>query len=184
MTIPTPTSHRDESGPDELASYLDHTLLRPDARAVDVDRLCAEALEHHFATVCVNGIWVRRCAEALAGSPVGTCSVVSFPLGACVTSVKADAARRAIEAGASEIDMVLNLGAMRSGDLVLVQADVAELAQVCRAGGALLKVILETSLLTDDEIVQACRLSQAAGADFVKTSTGFSSAGATEQHWP
>ena len=166
----------------EMASYLDHTLLKPDASVHEVDTLCAEAIKYRFASVCVNGTWVRRCAEVLAGSGVLTCTVVGFPLGAVVPEVKAYEARRAVEDGACEIDMVLNVGALKSGDEALVQRDVAAVAEVVHRLGARLKVILETCLLSDREIVTACRLSQAAGADFVKTSTGFSKGGATAAH--
>lgn len=174
-------------GPDplrvgDLASYLDHTLLKPDATAQEVDELCHEALTHRFASVCVNGSWVRRCAEILAGSGVLTCTVVGFPLGASVSEVKAYEARRAIEDGACEVDMVLNVGALRSGDTALVRRDIAAVAEVCHRLGVRLKVILETCLLADAEIVSACRIAQAAGADFVKTSTGFSKGGATAAH--
>jgi len=162
-----------------LASYIDHTLLKPEASAADVDKLCAEALQHKFASVCVNGTWVRRCAEILAGSGVIVCAVVGFPLGAVAPEVKAFEARRAIEDGASEIDMVLNVGALKSGDHAFAQKDIELVANTCHGLGARLKVILETALLSDPEKVRACQLAQAAGADFVKTSTGFSKGGAT-----
>ncbi len=171
-------------GPDptrlgELATYLDHTLLKPDATVTEIDVLCAEALEHGFASVCVNGTWVRRCAEILAGSPVLVCSVVAFPLGAAAPEAKAYEARRAIECGACEVDMVLNVGALKSGDDVLVRRDVAGVVEVAHRLDARVKVILETCLLTRDEIERACLLAKRAGADFVKTSTGFSKGGAT-----
>lgn len=174
-------------GPDparlgDLASHIDHTLLRPDAAAADIDKLCAEALENSFASVCVNGTWVRRCAEILMGSRVLVCSVIGFPLGAGASEVKAYEARRAIEDGACEVDMVLNVGALKSGDHAYVQRDIAMVADTCQRLGARLKVILETCLLTRDEIVRASELAKAAGADFVKTSTGFSSGGATVEH--
>lgn len=163
----------------DMASYIDHTLLKPDATASEVDELCAQALEHRFASVCVNGAWVRRCAEILAGSGVLTCAVVGFPLGACAPEVKVYEARRAIEDGACEIDMVLSVGALRSGDDAFVQRDIAGVAEACHRLGAKLKVILETCLLTDAEKVRACQAAMRAGADFVKTSTGFSKGGAT-----
>ncbi|MEM6671443.1 MAG: deoxyribose-phosphate aldolase [Planctomycetota bacterium] len=163
----------------DLASTIDHTLLRPDATIADVDRLCAEALEHRFASVCVNSVWVRRCAEILAGSGVLVCTVVGFPLGASLTEVKCYEARRAIEEGACEIDMVQNVGALRSGDHEAVRADVSAVAATCHGAGARLKVILETCLLERDEIFASSEIAKAAGADFVKTSTGFSSGGAT-----
>lgn len=162
-----------------VAQYIDHTLLKPEATAADVDKLCAEALEHQFASVCVNGTWVKRCKEIVSGSPVAVCAVVGFPLGACAPEVKAYEARRAIEDGACEIDMVMNVGALKSGDHDFVRRDIAGVAEVCHKLGAKLKVILETALLTDAEKAKACELSKLAGADFVKTSTGFSKGGAT-----
>ena len=162
-----------------LSSTIDHTLLKPDATAQEIDELCDEAARHRFASVCVNGTWVKRCAEILSGSGVLVCTVVGFPLGASAPEVKAYEARRAIEDGACEVDMVLNVGALKSGDDEYVRRDIAGLAEVCHRLGARLKVILETCLLTDEEKVRACRLAQAANADFVKTSTGFSSGGAT-----
>jgi deoxyribose-phosphate aldolase len=162
-----------------LAKYIDHTLLKPDATRAEVDKLCDEARRHGFASVCVNGTWVRRCAEILSGSGVLVCSVVGFPLGAAVPEVKAFEARRAIEDGACEIDMVMNVGALRSGDHDFVRGDIEAVARVCRSLGARSKVILETALLTDAEKRIACQLAQQAGADFVKTSTGFSKGGAT-----
>lgn len=162
-----------------LAKYLDHTILKPDATVAEIDRLCAEALEHRFASVCVNGAWVRRCAEILEGSGVLVCSVVGFPLGAMAPEVKVYEARRAIEDGACEIDMVIHVGALKSGDDAYVRRDIAGVAEVCHRHGAKLKTILETCLLTDAEKVRACELAKAAGADFVKTSTGFSKGGAT-----
>jgi deoxyribose-phosphate aldolase len=162
-----------------LGATIDHTLLKADATAQEIDKLCDEALRHQFASVCVNGTWVKRCSEILAGSGVMTCTVVGFPLGASAPEVKAYEARRAIEDGACEVDMVLNIGALKSGDDDFVRRDIAGLAQVCHNLGARLKVILETCLLSEEEKVRACRLSKEAGADFVKTSTGFSKAGAT-----
>jgi deoxyribose-phosphate aldolase len=162
-----------------LAGYIDHTLLRPDATVEEIDQLCAEALAHGFASVCVNGCWVARCAEILAGSRTIVCAVVGFPLGACAPEVKAYEARRAIEDGACEIDMVVNVGALRSGDDEYVRRDVAGVADVCHRLGAKLKVILETALLDDAQKVRGCELARAAGADYVKTSTGFSKGGAT-----
>lgn len=162
-----------------LAGYIDHTLLKPDASSAEIDRLCDEALRHRFASVCVNGSWVRRCAEILAGSGVAVCAVVGFPLGASATEVKVYEARRAIEDGACEIDMVMHVGALKSGDDAFVRRDVAAVAEACHALGVKLKVILETGLLTDAEKVRACELAKSAGADFVKTSTGFSKGGAT-----
>lgn len=162
-----------------LAKYIDHTLLKPDASRADIDRLCDEARRHKFASVCVNGVWVRRCAEILAGSDVMVCAVVGFPLGAMVPEAKAFEARRAIEDGAAEIDMVMNVGALRSGDLEFVRQDIETVVLTCHGLNARLKVILETGLLTDDQKVAACRIARESGADFVKTSTGFSKGGAT-----
>lgn len=162
-----------------MAKYIDHTLLKPEATRADVDKLCDEAKKFGFASVCVNGCWVPRCAEILAGSGVMVCSVVGFPLGAMTPEAKAFEARRAIEDGAQEIDMVMNVGALKSHDHAFVQRDIETVVRTCHSLGARLKVILETSLLTDAEKVTACRLAQAAGADFVKTSTGFNKGGAT-----
>lgn len=165
--------------PADLAGFIDHTLLRPDATAAEVDRMCDEALEHGFASVCVNPTWVERVAGALQGSDVRTCCVVGFPLGAAVPEIKAMEARRAIRAGADEIDMVINVGALKSGDHDLVERDISGVADACREAGIVCKVILETALLTDEEKVMASRLARAAKADFVKTSTGFGPGGAT-----
>jgi len=162
-----------------LASVIDHTLLRPDASAIEIDKLCSEALEHRFAAVCVNGAWVRRCAQALNGSGIAVCAVAGFPLGAMTTAAKEFEIRCALEDGAREIDMVLNVGALKSGDHALVRDELEKLARLCHARGALLKVILETALLTEPEKVVACGLAHAARADFVKTSTGFAKSGAT-----
>lgn len=166
-------------GMEDVARHIDHTLLKANATLAEIEQLCQEAKTHGFASVCVNGLWVRRCAELLAGTPVAVCTVVGFPLGASAPEVKAFEARRAIEDGACEVDMVLSVGALKSGQDDFVRADIAAVREVCRAMGAKLKVILETCLLTDDEKVRACRAAVAAGADFVKTSTGFSTGGAT-----
>ncbi|MFT7668063.1 MAG: deoxyribose-phosphate aldolase [Planctomycetota bacterium] len=162
-----------------LGATIDHTLLKPDATATEIDKICDEALRNRFASVCVNGSWVKRCAEILTGSGVLVCTVVGFPLGASAPEVKAYEARRAIEDGACEVDMVISVGALKSGQDDYVRRDIASLAEVCHRLGARLKVILETCLLTDAEKVRACILAKEAGADFVKTSTGFSSGGAT-----
>jgi deoxyribose-phosphate aldolase len=164
-----------------LAGYIDHTLLKPEATAAQVDAICDEALSHRFASVCINGTWTKRVAEILEGSGVKTCTVVGFPLGAVAPEVKSYEARRAIEDGACEIDMVMNVGALKSGDDEFVRRDIAGIAEVCHKHGAALKVILETCLLDRDEIVRACTLAKLAGADFVKTSTGFNSGGATAE---
>jgi deoxyribose-phosphate aldolase len=165
----------------DLASYFDHTLLKPDATLAEIDQLCAEALEHRFASVCVNGCHVARCAEILAGSGVLVCSVIGFPLGAMASEVKAYEAQRAIEDGACEIDMVINVGALKSGAEAQVERDIAGVAETCHRLGARLKVILETALLDDAQKELGCRLAMRAGADFVKTSTGFAKGGATVQ---
>jgi deoxyribose-phosphate aldolase len=166
----------------DLASYFDHTILKPDATVEEVDTLCAEAITHGFASVCVNGCWVSRCAEILAGSGVLVCAVVGFPLGASVTEAKVFEAQRLMGDGACEIDMVLNVGALKGGDDTYVQGDIAAVAEACHRHGARLKVILETCLLTNEEIERASRLAKTAGADYVKTSTGFSTGGATVEH--
>jgi len=165
--------------PDDLARFIDHTLLRPDATADDIDRLCREAKDHRFAAVCINPAWVRRAAVALRGTPVAVASVVGFPFGATTPDVKAAEARRAIRDGATEIDMVINIGALRSGMRDLVREDIARVSDACHESGALNKVIIEAALLSDEEKVVACRLAQLARADFVKTSTGYASGGAT-----
>jgi deoxyribose-phosphate aldolase len=172
-------ARQDATGLGELASAIDHTLLRADATLEEIDRLCDEALRHRFASVCVNGVHVRRCAEILQGSGVAVCSVIGFPLGAVAPEVKVYEARRAVEDGACEIDMVLNVGALKSGDDEFVRRDIAGVAETVHRLGARLKVILETCLLTDEEKTRACRLAKEARADFVKTSTGFSKGGAT-----
>jgi deoxyribose-phosphate aldolase len=163
----------------EIARYIDHTLLRPDATAFQIETLCTEAAEHVFASVCVNPCWVKACAKRLRGTPVKVCTVIGFPLGANAPEVKALEARRAIRDGAGEIDMVINVGALKSGDDALVLADIRGVVDAGRDGGALVKVIIETALLTDEEKVRACVLARRARADFVKTSTGFASGGAT-----
>jgi deoxyribose-phosphate aldolase len=162
-----------------VAAMIDHTLLKPDATRRDIEKLCREAAEFHFATVCVNPAWVATAAALLRGSGVGVCSVVGFPLGATTADVKNYETRRAIFDGATEIDMVINIGALKSGDLRTVERDIDAVVEPCRQCGTTSKVIIEAALLTDDEKVTACTLSKAAGADFVKTSTGFASGGAT-----
>jgi deoxyribose-phosphate aldolase len=162
-----------------VAGMIDHTLLKPDATRQDIEKLCREAAQFHFATVCVNPAWVALSAQLLRGSGVGVCSVVGFPLGATTADVKHYETRRAIFDGASEIDMVINIGALKSGDLRTVERDIAAVVGPCREASVVSKVILEVVLLNDDEKIAACTLSKAAGADFVKTSTGFASGGAT-----
>jgi deoxyribose-phosphate aldolase len=165
--------------PMDLAKYIDHTLLKPEATAEQIDQLCAEAREYNFASVCINPTWVKRAAANLRGTRVVTCTVIGFPLGANTTAIKAMEARRALREGAREIDMVLNVGALKSGEYEQVREDVAQVAEAAHEVGGLCKVILETALLTDEEKVVASSLAKDAKADFVKTSTGFGSAGAT-----
>ncbi|HPD31415.1 MAG TPA: deoxyribose-phosphate aldolase [Phycisphaerae bacterium] len=162
-----------------LAAMIDHTLLKPEATAVDIDRLCDEALRHHFAAVCVNPVWVARCAERLASSTVRLASVAGFPLGASRSEVKADEARRAIDDGAVEVDMVISVGNLIDGNVSSVRDDIAAVAEAVHAGSRqnVLKVILETAVLTERQIIAGCRCAAEAGADFVKTSTGFHPAG-------
>jgi deoxyribose-phosphate aldolase len=160
-----------------LAALIDHTILAPEATAEQVLRFCEEAISHGFRAVCVNPVFVRLVAEALQGHPILPCAVVGFPLGAATPEIKAAEAARAQADGAAEIDMVIAIGALKAGDLAYVEHDIACVRHACP--GATLKVILETCLLTDDEKRTACRLARAAGADFVKTSTGFSRGGAT-----
>ncbi|HVQ43286.1 MAG TPA: deoxyribose-phosphate aldolase [Vicinamibacterales bacterium] len=162
-----------------VAGLIDHTLLKPDATRQDIEKLCKEAAEHRFATVCVNPAWVATCRDLLRGSPVGVCSVVGFPLGATVADVKHFETHRVIFDGAREVDMVINIGALKSGDLRTVERDIEAVTTPCRAAGVLSKVIIEATYLTDEEKVTACALSKAAGADYVKTSTGFGPGGAT-----
>jgi deoxyribose-phosphate aldolase len=165
--------------PAGVAAMIDHTLLKPDASRKEIEDLCREAAQFSFATVCVNPVWVALCADRLRGTAVQVCSVVGFPLGATTPDVKGYETRRAIFDGAREIDMVINVGALKSGDLRLVEADIEAVTTPCREAGALSKVIIEAALLTDDEKVTACTLAKAACADYVKTSTGFASGGAT-----
>lgn len=172
--------HGDASDvPMDLARYIDHTLLKPEANADDIDTLCDEAREYKFASVCINPTWVKRAADHLRGSGVVTCTVIGFPLGASTTAIKAMEARRALREGAREVDMVLNVGALKSGNYDQVREDIAQVAEAAHEVGGLCKVILETALLTDEEKVIASALAKEAKADFVKTSTGFGSGGAT-----
>jgi len=164
---------------EQVAALIDHTLLKPEATRTDIERLCQEARANSFFSVCVNPAWVAHARALLHGSPVRVCCVVGFPLGAQSTEIKVLEARRALREGAREIDMVINIGALRSHDDELVWKDVRAVVEACKEGRALCKVILETALLSDEEKVRACQLAMRAGADFVKTSTGFSSGGAT-----
>lgn len=162
-----------------IAALIDHTLLKPEATAADVERLCGEALQTEFASVCVNPVFVPKAALLLTGSPVKTCTVVGFPLGATLTRAKVDEAGAALEEGAQELDMVIHIGALKAGDNQSVAADIRSVVEACHSGHAVCKVIIETCLLNDEEKERACRISRDAGADFVKTSTGFSAGGAT-----
>ena len=162
-----------------VSSMIDHTLLKADATRDEIEKLCREAAEFKFATVCVNPAWVAFAAARLRGTGVGVCSVVGFPLGATTADVKNFETRRAIYDGAAEIDMVINVGALKSGDLRTVERDIEAVTDPCRQCGVISKVIIEAALLNDEEKVTACTLSKAAGADFVKTSTGFGPGGAT-----
>jgi deoxyribose-phosphate aldolase len=163
----------------DWASLIDHTLLKPEATESDIRKLCEEAVQFGFASVCVNPAWVKRAAEFLKDSSVPVCTVIGFPLGATLPDVKAFEARRSIFNGAREVDMVINIGALKSGDDCLVEDDIKAVVEAAHENGILCKVIIETALLTDEEKVRACLASKNAGADFVKTSTGFAKGGAT-----
>lgn len=162
-----------------LAKMIDHTLLKPDATQEQIAQLCFEARKHGFASVCVNPTWVEMCAKLLEGSPVKVCTVIGFPLGATSPEVKAFETQVAIDHGALEIDMVINVGAMKARDLELVSKDIRGVVVAAHGRGAIVKVIIEAILLTDEEKTIACLLAKEAGADYVKTSTGFASGGAT-----
>lgn len=169
--------NNDKKTGSDIAHLIDHTLLKPDATAGQIEQLCQEAIAYEFASVCVNPTWVPLVAELLADARPAVCTVIGFPLGANLPAVKAFEAQTCIAQGAQEVDMVINIGALKSGDLALVERDIAGVVQA--AGGATVKVIIETALLTEAEKIRACELAQTAGADFVKTSTGFSGGGAT-----
>ncbi len=166
-----------------IASYIDHTLLKPDAVQEQIIKLCDEAKEYKFASVCVNPYWVSLCHNLLKESPVKVCTVIGFPLGANHTAVKVAETLKALEDGADEIDMVINIGALKSGKIADVESDIRavtdEVKKVTNNNQTLVKVILETCLLTEEEKILACQICEKAGADFVKTSTGFSTGGAT-----
>ncbi|MFO7611119.1 MAG: deoxyribose-phosphate aldolase [Clostridia bacterium] len=162
-----------------VAKYIDHTLLKPEADKKSIEKLCGEALEYGFYSICINGCRVQYAAELLHPSAVKVCAVIGFPLGACSIKTKICEARDVIENGADEIDMVMNIGKFKDGNYDYVLADIEEVVRVAHSSGVLVKVILETCLLDNDEIVKACELAVRAGADFVKTSTGFNSGGAT-----
>ena len=163
----------------EIAKLIDHTLLKPEASQDQVAQLCYEASKYGFATVCVNPTNVKLCAQLLKGTPVKVCTVVGFPLGATSPEVKAYETQQALDDGAAEVDMVINIGALKSKEYALVERDIATVARTTHAAGAILKVIIEAALLTDEEKVVACQLAKAAAADYVKTSTGFGPGGAT-----
>jgi deoxyribose-phosphate aldolase len=165
----------------ELAQMIDHTLLKPETTPGQIDRLCAEARQYGFASVCVNPVHVQRCAEVLRGSAVKVSTVIGFPLGANTPAVKAFEAVKAIQDGATELDMVINIGALKAGELAQVRQDIRQVVEAASASAALVKVIIEACLLTDEEKVTACQLAKQAGADYVKTSTGFSTGGATPE---
>lgn len=163
----------------KISKYIDHTVLAADADEKKIEKLCQEARDNDFASVCVNTCWVKKCAELLKGTDVNVCTVVGFPLGAMDTVAKAFEAALAVKNGATEVDMVLNVGYIKSGMYAEAEEDIRKVKEAC--DGKLLKVILETCLLTKEEIVKASELSMAAGADYVKTSTGFSKGGATAE---
>ncbi|HEY2017027.1 MAG TPA: deoxyribose-phosphate aldolase [Bryobacteraceae bacterium] len=164
-----------------IAALIDHTILKPEATRADVIKVCREARQYNFASVCVNPYWVPLVRAELAGSPVKVCTVVGFPLGATSTEAKVAEAAAAVRAGAQEVDMVINVGALRSGDHEAVKLDIQQVVKVSHEAGAIVKVILETALLDDNQKAVACTLAKLAGADFVKTSTGFGPSGATAQ---
>jgi deoxyribose-phosphate aldolase len=168
-----------EDVPLDLARFIDHTLLKPEASAADIDKLCDEAAKHGFASVCVNPVWVRRAASRLRDTDVAVASVIGFPFGATPSDVKAFETRRAVRDGASEIDMVINIGALKSGEYDLVRSDIARVSDACHEAGAINKVIIEAALLSDAEKIIASRLAREAKADMVKTSTGYAKGGAT-----
>lgn len=161
----------------KLNKYIDHTLLKPDVTKQQITKLCEEAIQYDFASVCVNPAWISYCAKYLKESSVRVCTVIGFPLGATTSAVKAFETQEAIRQGADEVDMVINIGALKSGDTETVYQDI--LAVVRASEGHCVKVIIETCLLTDEEKIKACQLAVQAGATFVKTSTGFSTGGAT-----
>lgn len=164
---------------ERIASLIDHTLLRPEATRQQIVKLCEEARRFGFATVCVNPAWVPLCASLLQGTPVKVCTVVGFPLGATLTDAKRAETEQAVKLGAQEIDMVIQIGALRSGDLDQVYLDIRAVVEAAHRGGAVVKVILEAALLNDEEKMAACTLARLAGAEFVKTSTGFGPSGAS-----
>lgn len=171
--------HAGGGAPADVAALIDHTLLKPDATRAEIDRLCVEAKEFGFATVCVNPAWVAHAARVLQGTPVAVTGVVAFPFGATTPDVKGFETRRVIFDGAREVDTVINIGALKSGDVAWVQRDIESVIGPCRDCGVISKVIIEAAMLTDEEKIAASTIAKAAGADFVKTSTGFGPGGAT-----
>jgi deoxyribose-phosphate aldolase len=176
-SLPQPSFH----DPASIAALIDHTILKPEATPADVERLCGEALAHKFAAVCINPVFVSTAAALLRGSAVRVCAVVGFPLGASLTSTKLAEAQSALRDGAQELDMVINLGALKSAQNEAVSADIRAITAVAHTANAICKVIIETCLLNEEEKVRACRLAATANAEFVKTSTGFSTSGATAE---
>ena len=162
-----------------IARLIDHTILKADATREEVRQVCAEACEYGFASVCVNGFWVPLVAGALAGTPVKVCTVVGFPLGAVSSSAKVAETLASLDEGAQEIDMVINVGALKGGELSIVEDDIRWIVEASHARGAIVKTIIETALLTEEEKVAVCEIAVRAGTNFVKTSTGFSKSGAT-----
>jgi deoxyribose-phosphate aldolase len=165
----------------DIAKCIDHTLLKPDATESQICQLCKEAAQFGFATVCINPAWVELCSQLLRGTDIGVCTVVGFPLGASAADVKVHEARRAIVDGAKELDMVINVGKLKSGQDAEVLEEIRQVARAAHEGGARLKVIIETALLSNEEKIRACTLASQAYADFVKTSTGFGPGGATAE---
>ncbi len=163
----------------DLVKYIDHTILAPNATEEQVEKIISEALEYGFASVCINPYWVKKVAQGLADSDVKVCTVIGFPLGANKTSIKVSEAKEAIADGSDELDMVINIGELKAKHYDVVKADIKAVVDVCHAESKLVKVIIEACLLTDEEKIKACELSKEAGADYVKTSTGFSTGGAT-----
>jgi deoxyribose-phosphate aldolase len=175
---PSPSEHSIELTPEKTAKLIDHTQLQAAAGREAIEKLCSEAQEYGFASVCVHSSWAPLCAELLADSPVAVCCVAGFAQGANLTAVKRYEAQQAIDAGVTEVDMVIHVGRLKDREYKYVAADIAAVADVCHANGAILKTIIETCLLTDAEKAAACALAKHAGADFVKTSTGFNGPGA------
>ncbi len=176
----TGSSGKSSINADQMAKYIDHTLLKPDAVQSSFDKLCKQAVEYGFKAVCVNSGWVAHVADNVRGSGVAVCSVIGFPLGAMHSAAKAFEAEKAVADGAGELDMVINVGALKSGDLKTVETDIMTVRRIAQSP-TVLKVIIETCLLTEAEKIRACEICKQAGADFVKTSTGFSGGGATAE---